>query len=54
MMSHEGPFWMQIVSTWLHFLEAVSTYELVETLRGTETSRSHANDEDVNVARMTC
>ena len=27
----------------------MSTHELVQTLGGTETSRSHANDEDVNV-----
>ena len=29
--------------------QAVSTHDLVQTLRSTETSRSHANDEDVNV-----
>jgi hypothetical protein len=29
---------------------AVKAYDVVETLGGTETSRSHANDEDVNVA----
>lgn len=26
-----------------------STYDLVQTLGGTETSRSHTNDEDVNL-----
>lgn len=26
------------------------THELVQTLSGTETSRSHANDENVNIA----
>jgi hypothetical protein len=28
---------------------AVSAYDVVETLGSTETSRSHANDEDINV-----
>ena len=29
---------------------AVSTHDLVQTLGGTETSRSHANDKDIDVA----
>lgn len=29
-----------------------ATHDLVQTLRSTETSRSHANDEDVNVTAI--
>lgn len=53
-MSHEGPFYLYVSFAEAHeMMLAVSTHDLVQTLGSTETSRSHANDENVNVA-VTC
>ena len=37
-----------------HSKRAVRTHDLIQTLGGTETSRSHANDKDVNIATRPC